>query len=134
MNDRLLVLILLAVALAGCTRPKEERAETSSITPVEAAKLLGQDTSVFFLDVRSRAEYASETGHVAGAALIPVDSLLVRIGEIEPHKTKTIVVYCKMGGRSARAQKILLEHGYHALNMLGGITRWNKEQLPVVRE
>ncbi len=128
------VIVFLITTLAGCSGSKDEKNVPDSITPFEAAKILEDGADAVFLDVRSSIEYAGETGHVRGAILIPVDSLLGRLTELEAYKSKTIVVYCRMGGRSARAQRILTEHGYRALNVLGGIIRWNKEQLPVVRE
>ena len=134
MKYRLSVAIVLASVLVGCTGSKNEGSELPSLTPAEAAKSLDDDTSVVFLDVRSTAEYASESGHLRGAVLIPVDSLQTRITELDPLKSKTFVVYCRSGARSARAQKLLVENGFHVLNMLGGMLRWNKEHLPVVKE
>ncbi len=128
------VVTLLATLLIRCSGSKENQPAVPSITPAEAVKFLDGDTTVVFLDVRSGTEYASETGHVRGAVLVPVDSLRERVAELEPRKSKTFIVYCKAGGRSARAQKILAELGFRALNMLGGITRWNNEHLPVVKE
>jgi rhodanese-related sulfurtransferase len=134
MKNHMLVVVALAATLLGCSGLTNDRTQVPSVAPAQAVRFLEKDTSVVFLDVRSRAEYTSETGHVRGATLIPVDSLQARIRELEPQKSKTFVVYCRTGGRSARAQKILTEQGFRALNMLGGITRWNKEQLPVVKE
>lgn len=87
-----------------------------------------------FLDVRTPGEYKSETGHLQGAILIPVDTLERRMQELEPYKSKTIIAYCRSGNRSARAQKLLASYGYRAFSMSGGITQWNKEQFPVVKE
>ena len=134
MKYRPFVAILLASAFSGCAGSANETSEVPSVTPAEAAKFLNNDTSVVFLDVRSTAEYASESGHLRGAILIPVDSLQTRITELDPLKSKTLVVYCRSGVRSARAQKLLVENGFHVLNMLGGMLRWNKEPLPVVKE
>ncbi len=101
---------------------------------MESMKFLGHDTTVVFLDVRTTKEYGSETGHVRGAILIPIDSLESRLPELDTYKSKTIIAYCRTGIRSVRAQRILAENGFHALSMLGGITRWNKEDLPVEKE
>ena len=126
--------LILATALIGCTGTRNEASKVPSITPAESLKFLGHDTTVVFLDVRTSKEYTSETGHLQGAILIAVDSLETRLPELELYKSKTIIAYCRSGVRSGRAQKILAEHGFHALSMLGGITRWNKEALPVVKE
>lgn len=128
------VAVILAATLGGCTASRTEADTVPSITPAESARLLGHDTSVVFLDVRTSNEFQSETGHLQGAIHIPVDSLEYGLAELEPYRSRTIIAYCRTGHRSSRAQKFLAEKGFHALSMTGGITRWNKEQLPVVKE
>jgi phage shock protein E len=133
-RDVLFVGLILISAFIGCTGSKNKASSVPSITPIESMKFLGHDTTVVFLDVRTTKEFASETGHLHGAVLIPVDSLENRLRELDPYKSKTIIAYCRTGVRSGRAQSILAEHGFHALSMLGGIARWNKEDLPVEKE
>ncbi len=134
MKGTLIAGLICVSALIGCTGTRNEASKVPSITPVESMKFLGHDTTVVFLDVRTTKEYASETGHLLGAILIPVDSLETRLLELDPYKSKTIIAYCSSGVRSSRAQKILTKHGFHALSMLGGMSRWHKEALPIVKE
>ena len=54
--------------------------------------------------------------------------------ELEHFKEKTIVAYCRSGNRSGTATRVLTANGFKALNMVGGMLKWNEEQLPVVRE
>lgn len=133
MRNPLFVSLVFVLALVGCSASKSEMS-VPSISAAEAVKFLDKDTTVLFLDVRSTKEFMSETGHLHGAFLIPVDSLETRLAELEPQKSKTIITYCRSGVRSARAQKTLSQYGFRALSMTGGITQWNKEQLPVVKE
>ena len=88
------------------------------------------DSTVVLLDVRTPSEFAS--GHIENALLIPVQELEQRIGELEPHRNKTIIAYCRSGNRSGVAAGILGNHGYTAVNMEGGILQWKKENLPLV--
>ena len=134
MRAQVFVAVVLASALAGCATTKNDSTGIPTIDPAEASKLLDKDTSVVFLDVRSTKEFTSETGHLHGALLIPVDSLETRLPELEQQKSRTIITYCRSGVRSARAQKILSGHGFRSLSMAGGILRWNSEHLPVVKE
>ncbi len=127
-------IIIGASFAAGCSGAKDAGSASATITPAETNRLLGHDTSYIFLDVRTPAEYQSPTGHLEGALLIPVDSLEQRVGELQQYRDKTVITYCRSGVRSARAQKILIQQGFRALSMTGGITRWNNEQLPVVKE
>ena len=99
-----------------------------------AFKMIQRDSSVIVLDVRTPAEYESETGHLANAILIPVQQLEERLHELEPYKERTIIAYCRTGNRSGRAATLLNKHGFNTLNMDGGITAWNNDRLPVVKE
>ena len=43
-------------------------------------------------------------------------------------KNKTVFVYCRSGGRSIKAAKLLLELGQHKVyNLKGGIEAWSQE-------
>jgi rhodanese-related sulfurtransferase len=128
------IAVILAAFFAGCSAAKDAGMDVPTITPAESYKILGHDTAFVFLDVRTPAEYSSATGHLEGAILIPVDSLEHHIARLQPYRSRTIIAYCRAGVRSARAQKILAQSGYRALSMAGGITRWNAEDLPVIKE
>jgi 3-mercaptopyruvate sulfurtransferase SseA len=46
-------------------------------------------------------------------------------------KNKTYVVYCKVGGRSKIAQKLMQQFGFVAVyNIIGGTLLWEEEGLP----
>jgi phage shock protein E len=90
------------------------------------------DTNFVVLDVRTQKEYDSDTGHLKGALLIPVQELEERMGELEADSAKTIIAYCRSGHRSGIATDMLLKHGFTARNMVGGMLRWSAEKRPVV--
>ncbi|MGA9118918.1 MAG: rhodanese-like domain-containing protein [Bacteroidota bacterium] len=104
------------------------------MSPVEAEKALKGDSTLVVLDVRTSDEFGSETGHLRGARLIPVQELDKRMGELDPVKARTIIVYCRTGHRSKIAQNMLLAKGFNAINVTGGIVQWNAKHLPVVKE
>jgi rhodanese-related sulfurtransferase len=106
----------------------------TSITTTQVKEMVSEDTSVVLLDVRTPAEYNSETGHLAHAKLIPVQELEQRIEELTPFRGKTIVTYCRSGHRSSSAASLLTKRGFKVINMEGGILKWNQEHLPVVKE
>jgi rhodanese-related sulfurtransferase len=102
-----------------------------AITPAEVQQLMEKDSTVFLLDVRTDEEYNSSTGHLRGSVLIPVQELAARLGELAPHKHHTIIAICRSGNRSGWATSMLRGQGYVALNMVGGMIRWNIEGRPV---
>jgi len=117
--------------VAGCAG---SLVETPKVTPSEIQALIQRDSSIVILDVRTESEYKGETGHIAKAILIPIQNLEERLIELEPYRSCSIVVYCRRGGRSARASALLMGKGFRVLNMDGGIEKWNTENRPVVRE
>jgi len=68
------------------------------------------------VDVRTETEY--KKGHVDGAINIPVDELRERLHELD--RSKTIVVYCRVGYRGYIADRILSQNGFRVLNITGG--------------
>lgn len=74
-------------------------------------------TKGFLLDVREPAELAVES--VPGAVNIPLGQLRSRLNEL-PHD-KEINVFCRSGQRSYMATRILVQNGFKAKNVSGGI-------------
>ncbi len=58
------------------------------MSPVEAEKALKGDSTLVVLDVRTSDEFGSETGHLRGARLIPVQELDKRIGRTGPRQSQ----------------------------------------------
>ena len=104
------------------------------ISPEETQKSVETNPSVVLLDVRTPEEFKGPSGHLANSLLIPVQELERRIGELSQYKDRTIIAYCRTGNRSGKAAAILVRSGFTAMNMEGGIVKWNELKLPVVRE
>lgn len=128
-----IVLLLFAVA-GGCAQLREKSDGSQTISAAEARRLIESNANVVVLDVRTPEEWKSSSGHLPNSLLIPIQDLESRLSDLEPFRGKTIITYCRSGNRSGRAAKILSEKGFKALNMEGGILKWNAEQFPVVKE
>ena len=106
-------------AFYGCLSTKDG---VNIISVKEVKELIDSgNEEVFLLDVRTLEEYYGEYGHLLGAVLIPHDQLPLRLAELEEHKDKKIVAYCRTGRRSEVAAKILKENGFDVYNMSGGM-------------
>ncbi len=110
--------------------------QVQSVSPAEAHALIRQragDPDFIILDVRSPEEYAA--GHMDGAVLrclLCTASFADTIQDLD--RTKTYLVYCRSGNRSATASRIMAEQGFTRIyNMTGGLTQWQAEGYPVVR-
>jgi rhodanese-related sulfurtransferase len=73
--------------------------------------------SHFLLDVRNPPEL--EVENVPGALNIPLPELRGRLDELP--RDREILVTCRSGQRAYYATRILLQHGFRARNIAGGI-------------
>jgi len=71
----------------------------------------------FLLDVREPVELAVE--HVPGAVNIPLGELRARLSELP--RDREILVICRSGQRAYNATRILVQHGFKARNLSGGM-------------
>ena len=109
--------ILMAVS---CVNQKQEGVVVAS---PEAFEQKMQEANVQVLDVRTAGEYAE--GHIGDATNVDVlqDDFQDKVANLD--KDKPVMVYCKMGGRSAKAAGILKEMGFKDVTDLdGGYTAW----------
>lgn len=103
-----------------------------SLLPVDAVQMMNNE-DVVFLDVREPAE--TTAGKITRAIQIPAGSVAQRIGELEKHRRKSVIVYCKTGARSSIACGALDKGGFEKVYSLnGGILAWQDAHLPVVKK
>ncbi len=94
---------------------------------VEQAYRLYQQ-GYFLLDVRTQEEWDSI--HVPNATLIPLDQLPKRLNELP--EDRPILVICRSGNRSQTGRDILLQNGFNATSVQGGLRAWQAAGYPVV--
>lgn len=137
MNRSLILVVVVSVIVAvfalGCSRESSAGSASShqeglpDRDPALARKLVSEGAAL--IDVRTVDEYAER--HLDKAVNIPVDKLNAQMAEIDKlasgDKAKPIVVYCKSGGRAARAKSMLAAAGYTKVTNLGGIDDWDKK-------
>lgn len=93
-----------------------------NITPDELNEKLDSGKDFLLLDVRTPQENAVHA--ITGSYLLPVQELANRIHELP--RDKEIVVYCRVGNRSAFASAYLARLGYRVKNLEGGIVAWSR--------
>ena len=100
------------------------------ITATALKQRLDDGDDIQIIDVREDNEVA--IARIPNSAHIPLGQVLSRVNEIDPNRET--VVYCKMGGRSARAIDALQRSGFTGklVNLKGGITGWSNEVDPSV--
>jgi MoaD family protein len=91
------------------------------ITAVELKKRLDSGEQLQIVDVREPNEY--QINRIPGSTLIPLGELPRRYQELD--LDREIVLHCKMGGRSAKAQDFLRTVGVtNTKNLRGGVLAW----------
>lgn len=131
---RTLLFLLLTTFLCTCGLAPENAAEQATdtavrtayqdLTPAEFAERIGAENAVL-LDVRTASETAK--GKIAGALEIDyrAPDFADQLRELDP--TKTYLVYCAVGGRSAKACEMLNELGADKVyNLSGGYSAWRE--------
>jgi sulfur-carrier protein adenylyltransferase/sulfurtransferase len=103
--------------------------DVPAISPGELKAKLDRKDKFVLVDVREPYEY--EICSIPGSKLIPLGELPARLSELD--SADDIVLHCKVGGRSAKALRVLQEAGFRKLNNLkGGIAAWSEEVDPSV--
>ncbi|HEX3129645.1 MAG TPA: rhodanese-like domain-containing protein [Thermoanaerobaculia bacterium] len=125
---RVVTLLLLGLmVLAGCRLFRHrERPPFRRISPPVAFEVLRDSPDVLVLDLRSRKEYLSDTGHIFRARNIPLERLSERLLEIAPFRDDTFLVYCRSNDTCGEeGMAILLSSGFdNAILIDGGIDGW----------
>lgn len=116
-----LIIYLLATSAGGATSTTFAR----EISVDQAYELYQAGT--FVLDVRTQEEW--DEYHAPNTTLIPLDELESRLSELPADQD--IVVVCRSGNRSQQARDILLNAGFSATSMAGGLKEWYAKGYPV---
>jgi glyoxylase-like metal-dependent hydrolase (beta-lactamase superfamily II)/rhodanese-related sulfurtransferase len=110
---------------------KGEATSLEMISPRDASSFLKQDPQTKILDVRSALEFSQV--HIEHSLNIPIDMISAKINELSQSRQNYLVL-CHTGNRAAMAADMLIQSGIHTVKVMeGGIVRWQKEKLPVIK-
>lgn len=124
------VLIGLLVGFLSC-KGQEKKSETFRDVNVEEFQKMIQKKGAQLIDVRTPGEY--ERGHLKNATLIDYMADDFKAKAFEGlDKSKSVLIYCASGGRSAKSAKIYAEAGFTKVyNLLGGFSAWKAKNLEI---
>jgi sulfur-carrier protein adenylyltransferase/sulfurtransferase len=108
----------------GLRQPVEENI-LEEITATALNDLIKNNAEIQVIDVREPHEF--EIARIPNTKLIPLGQIVNRANEID--SSRTAILHCKGGVRSAKAIKALQENGFTGklINLKGGITAWSDE-------
>jgi len=105
---------------------------SKDIFPIEAWELISKNREgddLVIIDVSTPQEYKDL--HLEGAINMNLISRFFKTRLDVMDKSRTYVVYCKLGGRSKIAQKLMQQLGFRTVyNIVGGTLLWEEEGLP----
>ncbi|HKJ10430.1 MAG TPA: rhodanese-like domain-containing protein [Gammaproteobacteria bacterium] len=117
------------------------RARIRELTPEQLRHMQQTRPELLVLDVRESSEH--EQSHIADALLVPRGILEAAADPAYPKhvaalceaRERPVVLYCATGGRSAMAALTLQLMGFKEVySLAGGITQWEQDGCPLVRE
>ncbi len=117
--------IIFLIALAG--GGQSGSGDLPASVSVDEAYQMYQD-GMFVLDVRTPEEW--NEFHIPNTTLIPLEELPSRLGELP--SGQPVLVVCRSGNRSQAGRDILLQAGFEAASMDGGVRDWNERGYPIV--
>jgi len=119
-------LVIFLIASLGSESSSNAGGLPASVSVDEAYQMYQDGT--FVLDVRTPEEW--NEFHAPNTTLIPLDELASRLDELP--KDQPIVVVCRSGNRSQSGRDILLQAGFNATSMTGGLNEWRSKGYTVV--
>lgn len=120
------VVLIFLIASIGSEKSSNGSGLPAFVSVDEAHQMYEEGT--FVLDVRTPEEW--NEFHAPNTTLIPLDELSARVNELP--KDQPIVVVCRSGNRSQTGRDILLQAGFDATSMNGGLNAWRDSGYPVV--
>lgn len=123
---RIFALFLFFTLTFSCSSPKSSPS-TEDITVSQAKAMLEENKNLLVLDVRTPQEWAEGTIPNAIKINFYDNDFGDKINLLD--STKEVLVYCKKGGRSAKATAQLEEAGFNTIyNLTGGFDAYQIEK------
>ena len=104
--------LLIWTAVSNAAQNSEDRT-------FQTVQSVMETKGALLIDVRTEGEYTA--GHIAGAQLLPLQTLQTGVTP-EVASDTAIYVYCRSGNRSAQATELLKEAGFTNVVDLGAIS------------
>ena len=124
-----IVTFISLIAILTFSSCNSQNKNYQTIAPKEFSIKIASQANAQILDVRTTEEY--NECHLENAKNINWNSedFVKNVEKLD--KSKPILVYCKLGGRSAKASDKLVELGFkNIINLEGGIINWTNSGLP----
>ncbi len=131
-HTMLFIALAAVIALIIMTELKRATKGYKEVPPSEAVRLINKENAMV-LDIREANELGQ--GSIIDSKHIALSALPDKLDSLSSNKDQPILVFCKVGNRSAQACKLLLKNSYtNVFGLKGGITAWMNDQLPITKK
>ncbi len=123
----LLAFITVSTIFTSCAQKRDKTVES-----ITAKELHQKQNGIVLIDVRTPEEFAD--GYIKNAKNINFydDSFMNKINKLD--KKQPVYIYCKKGGRSAKAAQKLKAAGFEKVyDLEGGISQWKDDNFELVK-
>lgn len=126
-----------ALSMGACQGQSTESSDAATVVApasfqnvqVSGAQGMINSGEHILIDVRTPGEFSE--AHIDGATMIDINGADFEAGIAALDKSKSYVVICRSGGRSARASQYMIDHGFQKVtNVEGGMNAWLASGLP----
>lgn len=103
----------------------------AEVSPSVAHEMILDNAQLVVLDIRDGEDYARQ--HIAGAISTPLSSIEMRLLELLPYTTTTVLIYGGSKDDSKQGARILVAAGFrNVVRIAGGLPRWVQLGFPTV--
>lgn len=129
-NWYLFAALVVILGLLAAEPLLKQASGVKSVSVLEMPQLTREKSVI--VDVSDPADY--KKAHIPEAVNITAKSLANDLKQVEKHKNKNVILVCRMGNKSQSVAKQLIKNGFEKVYVLnGGMSAWEKENLPVKR-
>lgn len=116
------ITIIITIFIASVAMIELSSCSAQPQASVEEFEQEMKASNIVLLDVRTPQEFRS--GYIPNAININIYDNAFQAKALALDKSKTILIYCRSGSRSAHAANVLRKNGYKVMEMRGGIGAW----------
>lgn len=130
-NHLVLCLALLAtIGLLIVVEYLRLRQSASGVSPSQLVRLMNHNKAVV-IDIRPSSAFAE--GHIIDAVSIPAAELTEKSKKLVKYKNRPIVLMCQLGQESAALANNLIQQGFDAYVLSGGLKAWKEAEMPTIK-
>lgn len=127
---RVLFALMTLLFISCGSAQNENGGSVKTVSADEFEKLIQEEGTI--LDVRTPEETAQ--GMIKGAVELNFNSSAFPEHFKKLDKKKPVYIYCRSGGRSAKAADMMAKEGYTVYNLDGGMLGWEESGKDVVKK